>query len=296
MDPCLVCGCAEFEIIDTYWNTWGTCRFCCNAFRSAKARVTVSRRVAELLALDGGYLERRARGQAGAFDQDVYDIYGASGASAQYRPHEAMADMDRRVFGPFAVDCAGKTVLDVSGGPGAFGKLLAERGAEVTLTEFRPASVAGMIRETGLPVLLFEYDRHAIDAVVGRAFDVVLIRSSLNFCRDLPAFAGALSRATAAGGLVYVDFAMPGLGPMLRWQLDRYTYHVLWQPHSVAKAFLAAGFSVVGEMPWTESGYPYMRDRNLLEVLLAEEYLRGCKAEVTRRDLVHNHGAYLFRR
>jgi len=220
-----------------------------------------------LLRLEGGRLLRCLRGGATV---QTYDKYSSLDHLRSRNHRREFLAFRHHVLDSCGIDVDGLRVLDVSGGPGMIARSLAELGARVTVTEFTDASVAFMRDQLDLDTRRFDYNADRIETVVDGPFDLILVRASINFCRDLDRFAQGLSQLTVPGGLVCVDFSLPTLGTFLRWQFDRYTYLALYPTERVHEAFARHGFAVRHQPP--DIRYWYMCGLPDGERLLAEHY------------------------
>ncbi len=250
MTVCPVCTSDSLDHLPTYKHVWTQCNDCGNVFRSGK----------DAYPLGDGVVERTLRAAnerlSGKLSFLVHDLLRdeevAQSQDAYYAYYDRIRDAKQTKWDGeleaitgeldrLGIDCRGKRVLDVSGGPGFFAQEMTKLAACTVVTEFNPAVVAAMTRELGVEAVRFDYHTDSLRTVVTREFDVVFIRNSINYCRDLERFVRELSSVLAPGGVVYVSFMTPSLGSALQSQFDEYTYDVLYQPETLRRLFASIG-------------------------------------------------------
>jgi hypothetical protein len=124
------------------------------------------------------------------------------------------------------------------------------------VTEFNPRVVERMRSILKLEAATFHFNSHLLEDMVERKFDVISVRYAINFCREVPRFIGSLKKRLAAGGIVYVSLVLPSLGTCIRWQLDDYTYLVLYHSETMWRFFAQAGFTLLSK--YHEEDYHYL--------------------------------------
>lgn len=243
---CRDCG-GGLERVVTWKNHWLVCLECGNAERRPRERLPL-----DFLSCLAPAVPGWARGilwSREAIRRDGVNAYHLYAEVARRGPAGTKWERELRVLeDDFAA--AGLAieppVLDISGGPGFLVAGLAGRGLDATVTEFSEVSCRGMSEALGIRALVFDYNRDRLDRVTNRQYRTVLIRWSIDFCRDLEGFCRDLAAVVEEGGTVYVDFVPPTLGVFLRWQHDEYIFERLRHPQAVRPAFERAGFRFAG--------------------------------------------------
>ena len=119
---CPLCACGRKAEIDTYKHVWTVCGRCGNDFRRRKRRYLISRWIPRAAAVR--VLPKNAMRKLFPMPEviqeerkftDYYDTVSGTGdtQTAWHAQSRRILDSIRR----FGVDVAGKSVLDISGGP-----------------------------------------------------------------------------------------------------------------------------------------------------------------------------------
>lgn len=263
--PCPVCGSDALEPLVTYKHIWTQCNDCGNVTRERRERYLLSGPLfaRTLSAISRGTGNRLAfvlrdflRDEAVVESQEhYYNYYSRIVASGDARWSGEFAAVTRELAA-LGIDCAGKHVLDISGGPGFFAKEMSAVAARSVVTEFSPVATEAMQQHLGIEAIKFDYNSDSLRSVVRGKFDVVFLRSSINFCRDLPRLVAELAEILRPGAVIYVSFVTPSLGCVLNWQFDEYTYEVLYQSETLQRHFAAGGMQLITP-PRYEKYNPY---------------------------------------
>jgi len=118
-------------------------------------------------------------------------------------------------------------VLDVGGGPGFVAADLM-KDADVVLLEHSPHAI-GAARSRGIDARPFDFAGPPLRAVVEGSFNLVLVRYSLGWCRDLPRFFDDLAPIAAPGCALLLTFVTPSVGAFLGSALEDAAPAVLWE-------------------------------------------------------------------
>jgi SAM-dependent methyltransferase len=286
-------------MLPTYKHDWIACADCGTLTRSLKRRYLASVLLPERAArailpgkvVNQFYPMQAVREGADAFYSYYQDTAASSPERTKYRTETADLLAELKAVG---IDLAGKSVLDVSGGPGFLARDLGAIASKVVVTEYSPEAVAGMIRHLGVTAVTFDYNSQDLGDAVGGPYDIVLARYSINFCLDLPRFARALRRVLVPGGRAYISFVAPTLGFLLRWQHDEYTVNRLYTSETMARSFVQEGFTL--ETRYRHPGYGFMENRGLAKNAMflpfaALSWLRNARvsAPLSRALRHHNH-------
>lgn len=103
------------------------------------------------------------------------------------------------------IPLAGRSVLDVGCGAGLLAEPLARLGGQVTGVDAAPENIGAAQAHAAQAGLAIEYLAGGVEAVAGRQFDLVTSLEVIEHVADPAAFAHALTRAVAPGGLLVVS-------------------------------------------------------------------------------------------
>ncbi len=189
-------------------------------------------------------------------EKRFYDYYydiakkGIKGTKWEAGNKKILSDLKR-----FGIELSGKTILDISGGPGFLTQEVSRVAKRAVVTEFSQYAVDGMSEALRIEGVKFDYNKDRIDQCVDGKFDVILIAYSVGFCNDLEYFLRHLKNLMHENSVVYISYSPPTLGLMIRWQFDEYTYTTCWPVDAVIKQFGAIGMKEVARD--NEGSYPY---------------------------------------
>ncbi|MGH9371973.1 MAG: class I SAM-dependent methyltransferase [Vicinamibacterales bacterium] len=265
---CEVCGCRELSVLRTYKHDWIACADCGNLTRTLRDTYLASALVPERLGrailpaklADFFYPMNNVRRAADNFYRYYEGSAALSPGATKYRTETRDLLLELTARG---IDLTGRSVLDISGGPGFLARDLAAIASHVVVTEFSPAAVSGMAQHLAVNAVKFDYNSDDLASVTSGPYDVVLVRYSINFCLDLQRFARSLRKILVPGGVVYVSFVAPTLGFLLRWQHDEYTVNRLYTTETMARSFVQEGFTL--ETRYRHPGYGFMENRGALK-------------------------------
>jgi SAM-dependent methyltransferase len=305
---CEYCS-GALEIVWSYKHLWFACEDCGNVSRHLRSRLPL-----DSLTFLKGFLPVNSLWHQDHVQKDVSKSYEYYNAAAKAGPagtkwEGQLQDLEND-FG--SVGCAIEgPVLDISGGPGFLVKALKTRGFDATVTELAEGAAQGMRDALGIEAITYDYNRHHLNDECKRSFNTVLIRSSINFCRNLKTFCSELYDVLNKGGIVYVDFVLPTLGACIRWQHEEYNWEHLWNPNAVLMYFERAGFKLIGEkrvdplhtLSGLVCGFPYRNWKpglmsSLFHVATRTPYIfRGLlMAKAINRSLYQKGICYFFRK
>jgi len=245
---CSNCASASFSWVRTYKHDWHQCNDCRTLHRVRRPSYPLD--IAPLRALIERTPLRKLFGatllrvrEVVEEEKKFYDMYeNAVAAGVIGTKWEPLTGMRLEDFARHGISIAGKTVLEISGGPGFLSKAIQSVAQHVTVTEFSKISVDGMASALGIDAVQFDYNQDEIGQRVTGPFDVILIIYSIGFCNDLKAFVRSLKAVMHDKTIVYVCHSPGTLGLMLRWQFDEYTFTRCWELDTVAKCFAEIGY------------------------------------------------------
>ncbi|MBW3595861.1 MAG: class I SAM-dependent methyltransferase [Planctomycetes bacterium] len=294
-EQCPFCENARLTIIQTYKHRWISCNNCGNVQRRQKARYAfeclpdflfrlLPGRIGRFLSMS---FKRKAQGE------DYYDYYLAGAETGRATAHgtkwEGETERLTQRLADLGVDLRGKSVLDLSGGPGFVAQELSQICRKVVVTEYSRLAVERMRKHLGVDAIRYDYNCDDISELVEEKFDVVLIRWSINFCLDIRGMLASLKQCLNEGAVVYVTFVPPTLGACLRWQFDDYTFLVLYHPETMARLFAEEGLLAVARKD--EGAYSYLqgpRHKVLSPFVFPYRIvnrLKMCNQEVSQKNL-----------
>jgi len=147
-------------------------------------------------------------------------------------------------FDKVNIDLNGKAVLDISGGPGYIGNELNKMANEVVVTEYSEKASSAMANKFGIKTKKFDYNSDDISSLFSKDFDLILVRSSIIFCKDLDQFVFSLSKILKEDGIVLIETILPTLGEIFWWQQLEYKFPLIYSQETIEKVFFKNGFSL----------------------------------------------------
>jgi hypothetical protein len=245
---CTNCASVNCSVVRTYKHDWHQCGDCGTVRRERRPsypldnfpiRTLINRSI--LKRLFGATLLRVH--EVVAEEKKFYDLYGeVSAKGPEGTKWAAMTPMRLEDFERCGIYLAGKSVLEISGGPGFLAKAIHPIAKRVVVTEFSQSAADGMAESLGIETVKFDYNNDSIDQCVKGEFDVIVIIYSLGFCDDVRAFAQSLRAISHDETVIYVCHSPGSLGLMLRWEFDEYAYTRCREPDEMARCFSEAGF------------------------------------------------------
>ncbi len=276
---CPYCLGEDITRANTYKSYWYSCNDCGNVVREIKdkyffekiipralwgrispERLAHPKTIRELIV----YALYKNRDRSG---YDMYDYYldpklgyKESPDNMKFAPEtdELLEELKK-----FNVDMSGKTVLEISGGPGYVGKNIEKIAKKYIVTEFNHKAVERMRNVLGLNAYKFDLNSDNIGEIITDKVDIVLMRHCINFCYDINKFLRDLKPLLNDNPIIYVSTCLPTLGCFTRWCLDDYTFLVLQNPESISKIFAEEGFIRFGTLKQFEYHFLYSRVHRL---------------------------------
>lgn len=245
---CSNCSGVNFSTVPTYKHFWHRCNDCGTVHRERRARypldippfrTLITRTVLNKI-FGRTLLPVQEVVEEGRKYYDFYDQAAAEGAAGtKWEPltNQRLAD-----FAKHGIELAGRTVLEISGGPGFLAKAMQGVAKRVVVTEFSQQAAEGMAQSLGIEAVKYDYNSDNLEQCVKGPFDVVLIIYSIGFCNDLRAFVHELKALIHDRTVIYVCHSPATLGLMLRWEFDDYTYNRCWELETMARRFAEIGY------------------------------------------------------
>jgi tRNA A58 N-methylase Trm61 len=192
------------------------------------------------------------------------------------------------------IEIGGKRILDISGGNGYFAKMLGKYGAKIAMTEYNEKSVEYARNIFQIEAVKFDFNQDCISSLFKGTFDLVLLRAAIMFCLNPRKFLDDLKEIIHKDTLIIVyDSVLPTLGAFLRWQLDDYTYLILYRPETLEKVFEKQGFGLVFREKHTP--YAYNLGWGMLGGLLGLIYEIPARLKYKNRDRVQKSSSFIFK-
>lgn len=310
---CVYCDSENRERINSYKHHWMVCGDCQNVTRELKNTLPLdylkkfapltSKNIAKML------WHEVASQQDNRTFYDYYDSV-VSKQSKDTKWEGELACLEE-LFAKCGLQMQGPA-LDISGGPGFLVEELNRKGIPAMATEFSDKAVRKMREVLGIECVSYDYNNHSLIEQIGqREFETILIRNSINFCRDLNKFCTELYAISQKDAIVYVDFSLPTLGVCLRWQHDEYTYECLWHPHTLRLYFEMAGFKLIHS--FSQGSYHafsgrmvgFGKNKGILKSLLKTffmgaftlpYYLKGKSSKFINRSLQQKGMGFIFQK
>ena len=251
---CQVCGNKKTISVNTYKHKWLYCNLCGSASRQRKKRYLFSFTPRFFLKL---IPKLKLLVENPEVIDDNSKIYDYMATENHIKRHQVMKVFENFMDGmirKYKINIDGKRILDISGGNGSFIKQFEKYGAVVAMTEYNENSVDYAKNNFHIEAVKFNFNKDSINDLFKRVFDLIFLRAAIMFCSDLNKFLIGLKRIIHGHTLIIVyDSISPSLGTFLRWQIDDYTYLVLYKPETLIKIFEGQGFELISH----DTGIPY---------------------------------------
>lgn len=262
-EVCRICNSSYLTRVNSYKHHCYVCNDCNNVFHVKKEgryllEWVLPRPLFKRVLPPKAFLRLfRDRGDISA--ADFYDVYADECRNmSDVRRTEVTLLLDQLELAGIELD--GKSVLDVSGGPGLVAKELKDRATRFVVTEFSEKATRAMTDVLGIETVKFDYTTDRLQDLFPEKFDLILIRSSIIFCPNLDEFVESLADLTAEGGHVLVETIMPTLGEVFWWQQMEYKFPFIYAQETLEKFFYKHRFSFV--LGYRDYGsYPEIRGR-----------------------------------
>jgi 2-polyprenyl-3-methyl-5-hydroxy-6-metoxy-1,4-benzoquinol methylase len=128
-----------------------------------------------------------------------------------------------------------KKILDISGGPGIVGKKLKQDKAFVHVSEFSQDTVQMMRKKFNLIAKKFDYNSDNIKDIFPSKYDLIMIRSSIIFCKNLDKLIKDCSFLLKKNGVLMLETILPSLGEIFWWQQLEYKFPFIWSEKQINK-------------------------------------------------------------
>lgn len=193
------------------------------------------------------------------------------------------------------MDLDGKSLLDVSGEPGYFGKDAGNVAGRVVVTAFA-REVAEAIRDLlQIEACKFDFQADRLSSLFEKeSFDMIFVRYAIGFCEDLEAFLDDCAHVMKEGGLLYISFCPASRAVCARWMFDDYTYLRQYTGEYMAEKVREAGFTHVAE--WDEGSYFWHWNRHPVQRLISKVYTGAIFAGLDVRERMQHNLSVLCRK
>jgi SAM-dependent methyltransferase len=191
------------------------------------------------------------------------------------------------------VDINGLNVLDISGEPGFFGYDAKMAGNNVLVTAFAEEVASSITLKLSVDSVCYDFNKHNIDEVVNKKFDIVFIRYAIGFCLDLKKLTKQLKNILQPNGLVYVSFSPASRAIMARWMFDDYTYLVCSTKNNMIESFQKIGFFLKKEI--NHGSYRWDKNMHLIQKLLSQPFIGKIFRDVGEDEKKQHNVALVFR-
>lgn len=209
--------------------------------------------------------------KSGESEDSVYDYFIEQG-HIDYSIQTAKQFFKQHVR-PHKITVENKDILDISGGNGHFIAEFKKYGSRVALTEINKPTIDYARKTHNIPVYEFNFNKHQLNSVVDRQFDIILARAAIMFCDDLSKFANQCCELLSKDGYVWINHSvLPTLGVLTRVQLDEFSYWRLRQPETIIAEFEEAGFKLVSRADETDPSM-YVYDHDMVDDWQLAHYL-----------------------
>lgn len=244
---CPICNSIHLTRVNSYKHHCYTCSDCNNVFHVKKQgkylfEWFLPRSIFKRLLPPKAFL-RLFRDKGDISAADFYDVYATECRNiSDVRRTEVAQLIDQLAM--TGVSIQGKSVLDISGGPGYVAQQLKGTCSRFVVTEFSDVATRAMRDVLGVETAKFDYTNDRLPEVFPNdKFDLILIRSSIIFCPNLDEFVASLKPLLNEGGHVLLETIMPTLGDVLWWQQMEYKFPIIYSQETLEKYFYKHGFS-----------------------------------------------------
>jgi 2-polyprenyl-3-methyl-5-hydroxy-6-metoxy-1,4-benzoquinol methylase len=172
-----------------------------------------------------------------------YDIYSAECQSPNAIRRSEIDELKDNLA-LIDVTFQGKTILDISGGPGLVVKELGKIAKRAVVTEYNDSATDAMSKVLGIEAVKYSYLTDKLENIFDEKFDIVLIRSSIIFCDDLEKLIESVNSILEDGGIVFVETIIPTLGEVFWWQQMEFKFPRIYSQEYIEKLFYKYGFSL----------------------------------------------------
>jgi SAM-dependent methyltransferase len=260
---CIICNGNSFETLGSYKHYWIKCLDCENVKRFRKSRYMLDFQPIKIILKIGTKLLGREAVLNELLpihkileqEDKFYEFYTESCKlvyeETKWKP---MDDQFLNLLEQVGIPLAGKNILAVSEGPGFLAKRISKDVVKFIVTEINHGAVEAMKKYLGIEAYKYNFNEDKLSDIFPQdKFDLILLRSCINFCNDLKALAKELTKIIKKNGVVYLTFHRPTLGGCLQWMHDEYTSNFWYHPETMLKTFADEGFRVL--FPYTKFKY-----------------------------------------
>jgi 2-polyprenyl-3-methyl-5-hydroxy-6-metoxy-1,4-benzoquinol methylase len=242
---CLLCQSKDVVVLNTYKHHCIVCNDCNNVSHIKKRKYLFDYFLPKSLMRK--LLPSKAFYRLFSHDEFVasefYDVYASEALNLnEWRKSEFNQITHELEKG--GVDYRGKSILDISGGPGLVASQFSELASSVTVTEFSKAAVEVMEKVFKIDCRVFDYNANSIDEVFqDKKFDIILVRSSIIFCEKLDDFISKLYKILNENGIVLIETILPTYGEIFWWQQLEHKFPFIYSQETIEKLFYKNKFS-----------------------------------------------------
>ena len=257
---CVICNGNSFETLDSYKHYWVMCLDCENVKRFHKTRYMLDFQPLRAFLKAGTKL----LGQEKMSNEllPIHNILEQEDRFYEYYTESCKLVYEKTKWKPYddqflnlleqaGVSLSGKDILAISEGPGFLAKRISKDVAKVIMTEINHEAVETMNKHLGVEVYKYNFNEDKLSDILSQnRFDLILLRSCINFCNDLRALAKELAKVVKKNGVVYLAFHRSTLGGCLQWMHDEYTSNIWYYPETMLRIFAEEGFRLI--FPYTK--------------------------------------------
>ncbi len=259
---CPLCNSSDLVRINSYKYSWFGCCGCNCAFNKKTKHFLIKNNLISKIA--------RFFLPVNLFNRLFYDIEIINDHSKRYESYATCCiNIDERKKSEFdelldtlkraGISPEDKTILDISGGPGYVGKRLKEICKKCIVTEYSEQAAISMAKNLDIEVVAFDFNRDKLENVVNDKFNLILIRSSLVFCKNIKSLIHSLKQILQPGGYIYLDTIEPSMGEILFWQQDEGLFPFLYSCKTIEEYFQEFGFILIFGQKGEESYWKYYK-------------------------------------